>query len=377
MLETIREYAQDRLAQAEEADQIARRHAEWMLTLGRPFASDVGTTRLQSELPQLRAEIDNARAAIAWALERAEPEFVLELILASWAFGPTFSDVARWYDEALPKIAASPSGILAHALRDAGAVAEARGELGKAAAFLTQSLSMHRELGDKDGETRALWRLGNNALAIGDVRRARATYEESLALATRRGDSRGAYRAVWGLGLVEQEVGDLQVAVELLEQSLALAQAEDDLWAAGRMLHSLGDLALDQHVTDHARMRYREAGSIGARIGDDHLVAYCLAGLAAVAALGKKAETAGRFWGAFQALEMSSGGWIVDYDRERYEKLVTAGTGEAPGAFELGVSAGQKLTLAAARGLAHGASDQTSEGVVEDDVVGSSSDATR
>ena len=103
----------------------------------------------------MRAEIDNARAAVAWALEHTEAEFVLQLILATWAFGPNFHEVAHWYDEALPSATTPPSRIVAHALRDAGAVAEARGESNKAEDLLLRSLSMYHELGDEDGQTRA------------------------------------------------------------------------------------------------------------------------------------------------------------------------------------------------------------------------------
>ena len=278
MLETIREYALERLEAGGETDQISSRHAEWLLALGLPFEQDPGTPRLQSALPQLRAEIDNARAAIAWALEHAEPEFVVRLILASWAFGPTFGEVAHWYDAALSKVVASPSPTLAHAFRDAGAVAQARAEPAKAEALLLRSLSMHRELDDEDGQTRALRRLGENALAMRDVGRGRAFLEESLGLASRRGDSRGVYVAQAGLARAEHMLGDSRRAVQMLERSLALARAEGDLFAAGHTLHELGDVALDQGALGRARTRYAEAASIASRIANEHLLAYCVAG---------------------------------------------------------------------------------------------------
>jgi predicted ATPase/DNA-binding SARP family transcriptional activator len=376
LLETIREYAQDRLARADEADRIARRHAEWMLNLGLPFESDLGTTRLESALPQLRAEIDNARAAIAWALDKAERDFVLRLILASWAFGPTFTDVARWYDEALPDTDIQPSGSLAHALRDAGAVAEARGETRKAAAFLARSLRMHRELGDEDGETRALRRLGDNALAMDDVPQALATYNESLSLATRRGDTRGVYLALNGLGRAERELDDPQRAVELLERSLALARRERDLFAAGNTLHALGDIALEERALSRAWAHYSEALSIASRIGLDHLAAYSLAGLAASASLGGDAEAAGRLWGALEALETPGEGWLPASERAHYEKLVTSGAARARDALERGLAEGRNLTSEQALNLPV-ADDGPSERVMEDDVVASPPDAAR
>jgi hypothetical protein len=361
MLETIREYARERLEGSGEANLISRRHAEWVLALGSPFEQDLGSARLQSTLPRLRADIDNARAAIAWALKHAQPEFVLQLLLASWAFAPNFAEVARWYDEALPKAGARPTPTLAHAFRDAGAVAQARAESAKAEAMLMRSLSMYRELGDEDGQTRALRRLGENALARSDVRRGRAFHAKSLALATSRGDSRGIYLAQAGLASSEHLLGDTERSVVMLEHSLRLARAEGDLFAAGDMLQQLGDIALDQRAPERARAHYSEAASIASRIALDHLFAYCLAGLSAAAALEEDLELAGRFWGVLRALEESSGGWVASGDLVRYEKLVVGGAAQAQVAFERGMRASQDMTTDDALRLANTASRHQNE----------------
>jgi len=344
MLQTIREYAQQRLAEAGEAEQIARRHAEWILALCEPFSYDLGSTRLQLALPQLRSEIDNARTAVAWALEHAEPDFVLQLILASWTLGPTFGDASEWYDKALPRAGTKPSRILAHALRDAGAVAEARGESDKAADLLARSLAMYRELGDEDGETRVLRRLGDNALATQDLGGAAAMYRESLSLARRRADTRGTYMALAGLGRTAHERGKHDQAVEQLEQALALADGEDDLHASGSILQDLGDTALDMRALSRARARYRQGLTIAGRIWHDQLSTYCLAGLAAATALDGDAESAGQLWAAVNMLDAASGGWLVKRDRTRYETLVAMGTARQTPAFQRGLADAQALT---------------------------------
>jgi predicted ATPase/DNA-binding SARP family transcriptional activator len=344
MLETVREYALERLEGSNEAHEVSAKHAEWVLAVGAPFEQDLGTPQLQSALPGLRAEIGNARAAVAWALEHAEPEFALRLILASWAYGPTFGEVAHWYDEALPRAAQLPSPTVAHALRDAGAVAQARADSRKAEALLLRSLAIYEELGDEDGQTRALRRLGNNALAMGDATGSRAFHEQSLALARRRGDVRGVYLAEFGLARGQHALGDSQRATQMLEHSLVRARAEGDLFAAGEMLHQLGDISLDRRAPGRARKHYKEAASMASRIGLDHLLAYCLAGLAAAAALEHDVERAGRLWGALAALDQSSGGWVAPSDLERYEGFVADGAAEAQAAYARGMAATQNLT---------------------------------
>jgi predicted ATPase len=79
LLETIREYALEQLEGSGEIHKISHEHAAWILAVGLPFEQDPGSPRLLSALPQLRAEIDNARAAVAWALEHTETDFVLQL----------------------------------------------------------------------------------------------------------------------------------------------------------------------------------------------------------------------------------------------------------------------------------------------------------
>jgi tetratricopeptide (TPR) repeat protein len=136
-------------------------------------------------------------------------------------------------------------------------------------------------------------------------------------------------------------LGDSQRAMQMLVRSLALARAEGDLFAAGAILHDLGDVALDQRALGRAQKHYGEAASIASRIAHDHLLAYCLAGLAAAAALEKNVVHAGQLWGVLQALEESGGGWVATGDHARYEKLVATGIAEEQEAFERGTAAAQ------------------------------------
>jgi predicted ATPase len=344
MLETIREYALERLTDDERAE-IARRHATWLRRLAEAAVPHVYTSQGQTWIGKLRPELENLRAAVAWALEFAEPEFTLRLILASWDFGATYRDLDRWYAMALSAPDLGRSRIVADGLRDAGAVALTTEEPAKAAALAGRSLEICRELGDEEGETRALRRLGDSANLAGDPARAAVLYDQSLSIATRRNDVPGMYKALLSLGRLKRFDGERGRAADLLERSAALARSSDDLAAGAPALYELGELALDEGALAVAQERYLESLSMARRIANEPQIGHCLAGLAAVAVLSKRMRHAGGLWGALDALEAWWGKVVIGRARLRYEDILGASTAETSEAFEEGVRAGRALTL--------------------------------
>ena len=109
--------------------------------------------------------------------------------------------------------------------------------------------------------------------------------------------------------------------------------------------HSLGDLALEQGVYGTAAELYREALEEMVASGSDYDVAYCLAGLAAVAAHAGRDEEAGRLWGAVERVEEELALRLVETDR----KVYGAALADVPPAE---VEAGRVLTTAEAVELA-------------------------
>src|SRR5262249_28114904 len=149
--------------------------------------------------------------------------------------------------------------------------------------------------GDDAGQSRAVRELGQASLARDDHERARERFEQSLELAEAAGDATRRYGALQSLGELEREAGNRPRATALLAEALPLA-LEIHTGHAAAIEHSLGDLALADGDTAGAERRYSSALSAGRNLGHSRTVAYCLAGLAAVAAKRGEPQRAGRLW---------------------------------------------------------------------------------
>ena len=104
MLETVHEFAREKLRQSGEAEEIKRVHAEYFLTLAEEAYPELKGANQLEWLERLEAEHDNMRAALSWALERKEAEVALRLGGALWSFWSMrgyYSEGRRWLEEAL------------------------------------------------------------------------------------------------------------------------------------------------------------------------------------------------------------------------------------------------------------------------------------
>jgi ATP/maltotriose-dependent transcriptional regulator MalT len=128
----------------------------------------------------------------------------------------------------------------------------------------------------------------------------------------------------------------------MLEQAVAIDTERGDRHAAMTSLHSLGDVALDQHDPRAAAAHYRKALAICLEQQDERSQAYCLAGLASVAAIDGDLHTAGRLWSAAEAIETRIGLRMLAKERMRYEHLIAGLHGDA--AFESGRDSSHDLT---------------------------------
>jgi tetratricopeptide (TPR) repeat protein len=194
MLETIREYAAERLAASGEAETWRRRHAEHYLALAEQAAAELLGPQQGAWLERLEREHDNLRAALAWALERGEAELGLQLAGALgrfWEMRGHLSEGQRWLERALSRWLEASAPARAGALSVAGSLAYTRGEYERAAGLLEESLSLRRALGDQRGVALSLHNLGRVAYYRGDYTAARSLCEASLETYRVVGDQAG------------------------------------------------------------------------------------------------------------------------------------------------------------------------------------------
>jgi predicted ATPase/DNA-binding SARP family transcriptional activator len=348
MLETIREYAAERLAAGPDADAVRRRHADFLTKLAREARGLARGPDEQRALDRVTAELDNVRAALRWTIDRGERARGLALAEALepfWYRRTLWREGLSWLEQLLALPGEVPPDVRAGSLLTAGRLALELGDHERARPWYDEAERLARELGDEERLAWALHGLGHGAWRDGDLDRARALLTESaerFAALGQHGPAGGRYTY---LAALEQEAGDSGRARELLERSIeAYDRAGDRAGVAGSTA-GLGDLELAAGRAPEALARYSTALPVHAEQGEPYTTAACLGAIAAAAAtLGRHAD-ASRLWGAVERLEHEGGFILPEFDRAFYLRLL----GE-PDAEE--AAAGRTLPTAAAVALA-------------------------
>jgi predicted ATPase/DNA-binding SARP family transcriptional activator len=355
MLETIREYAAERLDALADVEALRRRHADYYLELARS-ANLAGDAHGEQRHHVVSFEQANIRAAIDWADAAGDVALALELVVALenfWTTSDPFEGVRR-LQTLLGHASDVPLPLRARALRALCSAATLAGDLELAERAIRESLDAFRAIGDELGVGHLLNRLGMSALNLGEPARARAPLEESLEIFRRHGFRKGEATTIGGLGYLARMQGDVDQAVTLLEQSATIAAQEGHSWFEATTLANLAELALAQNRPEEAATRARQTLRLSQRIGDRQLSVYALAYLACVAAEDGDAHQAGRLWGAVEAeaARRPLGAW--EGDRDQYAARVLTHTDAH---LEQGLREGRELPLQAAIEEALGHSD--------------------
>jgi predicted ATPase/class 3 adenylate cyclase len=235
---------------------------------------------------------------------------------------------------------------IAIALNGLGNIATDMGDYGSAPALFEQALALWREINNVQGIARALINLGWAALRPGDNTQAELHLKEALTLYQKAGDETGTAMALSGLGEVAVRRGEYQKATELLQESLKFRRELGDKWGIAVSLGSLGWVALAEHELPHATLVLGESLSIRREIGDKGGSAWCLERLAEVARERGLIDPAVRVFGAAAALRSSIGSVIDPVDQPKIDQALAAMRTQLGGAdFESAWSEGQKMTL--------------------------------
>ncbi len=292
LLETIRQYGFEKLAETSEGQVVRARHRDFYLG----FAEDA-EPRLQGPeqvawLQRLEADHDNLRAALRWSLDCDETEAALRLGSALSLFWDTRGYVREgreWLDELLAHARERPTSTVT-ARRALGKVLDAASrtrarwsEFPQATEFLTQGLAVWRELGDKRGIAEALNNLAVGATQSGDRVRARVLVAESLALFRELSDKRGTAHALNNLAEILRGDGDLPGARALFEESVPLFEAIEERRGLSHALDNLGGILTAQGDYGPAEALYSRSRRLAEELGDNHAVATALRSLGGVA----------------------------------------------------------------------------------------------
>jgi predicted ATPase/class 3 adenylate cyclase len=295
ILQTIRDFGQERLAESPERRDIGQRHAEFFLALAEESEELLVGHEQTRWLDLLEREQANLRSAIEWLRDEGQLEESLRLGGALWRFWWLRGDIdeGRYQLESLlaQTVRVAPA-VRAKALNGAGVLAESRGDWETATRLHQESLEISRRTGDQRGVAWSLNNLGVVAVSQGDYVRAQALLEENLAVAEDAEDKASIAAALNDLGLIAHSHHDYDQATALWTRSLTLFRALGDESHVARALNNLGTVAMELGEHKRAEDLFSESLVLHRHVGDRQGTASTLNNLAEAASSLRDPQTA-------------------------------------------------------------------------------------
>ncbi|HEX8917994.1 MAG TPA: tetratricopeptide repeat protein, partial [Chloroflexota bacterium] len=264
MLETIRQYARERLAESGQESELLERHAFYFAA----FAEEAGQGLVGADqsawMSRVQADLDNIRAAMLWARQSDAVEVGFRLASPIWRFWMLSGQSAegrRWLNAlmAVDRGVNVPSSIRAGAFLAAGALAYSQGDHTSAKQLYAECLLLRRELGDLAGVAEALNGLGVAQQQLGEYRQAEQRFEESVRLRSEIGDVFGCHAPLSNLGILARYCGEYSRAAEMYERALAIQRQFGHTQAVVNSLNNLAQLWGDRGEYERARIMSQEA----------------------------------------------------------------------------------------------------------------------
>ncbi len=352
MLETIREYAAEVLAETGDVVGMRDRHLTFYLELVEGVEPRLTGSDQGQWYERLALEQENVREALGFACDRADGERALLLAGTIWRFWWSRGQVdeaSRWYERAFAVGDGASDLARARGLFGAAHMAEARGDKARAREEFQRAGELLRRLGETRWLILALAHLAGTFGA--DPDRAEQIYGEALELAEASGDIRGAaiVKGNFADGLRLQ--GEDRRAAKLIEEALEGHRALGDVYGEATCLGSLAIIALDRGDLTGASATLRESLELSLSIRDALTLLWTLALSGAVVLARGDARTAALLCAADEAL-LRAHGVEADPALGETEQVVRATLGDE--VHELWLTGGS-LDLDAAVELAIGA----------------------
>ena len=282
MLETIREYALERLEFHEETEAARRAHATYFLVLVEEAEKGMTGPQQAALLERLEQEHDNLRAAMQWSLEHVEErkETALRLggaLYSFWFVRAYFSEGRDFLERALRLGSEVAAPVRAKALYAASQLNDALGSLDRAEALCEEGLALYRELGDTRGIANCLHLLADIVWGRGNLASSRALAEESLMLFRELDDTRSVAYLLYHLGSLAVEQGEYARGRDLLTESVTINRELGDTRIIAISLFKLAQLSwLSGGDLAQAHRWLDESLALSREVGDKESIANCL-----------------------------------------------------------------------------------------------------
>lgn len=367
MLETIREYALERLAASGEETATRRAHAAYCLVLAEEGNPELSPAERSAWLRRCDLEVDNYRAALDYLFQAHQVEWTLRLSMALfrfWDMREHLSEGRTRLESILELTNTQHQKERAKICIFLGALSTAQGDFPAAERFLQQSLTLYEAQGDRRGIAASLNALGVNARDRGDYECARSNFDKSLvywralsdSMSTARslhnlanvlkvqgdyaqaqflleeaivnfeagGDRSGAAWSINQEGDIAREQGNLAAAREFYERALKAFRDAGDRWGAARSLADLGSIYCEQSNFEAAETAYRRALEVFSELGHRRGIARVLEGVACLAGTRGQAKRAITIAGAAAHLRRFIGVPLQQAEQSKLDQRLSA-----------------------------------------------------
>jgi non-specific serine/threonine protein kinase len=316
-LESLREYAAEKLRDAGEEARLRERHGAWFLALAERAEPRLSGSHSVPWLDSLERERENLRAVLAWCVDRGDAEAGLALVGALdrfWLVRGPYRETRDTLTELLTLAQAqeqADSGtdrtVRTRALFALGRLDMRQDDRAAAELRYREALAASRELGDRRGEAVALFAIGHVVRVRGEYEAARRWFEQARELFEALDDRYWLAQTYQELGVAAFYEGDLATARVRYEASLTIYKGLGDEPGVVGVLDDLGEVAFLEGDLDRARTLLRASLEMARRIGDKERIAMALMAVAGIAVAEGQPRRALRLAAAASGLNDATG----------------------------------------------------------------------
>ena len=360
MLETIREFAAERLQSSGEADEFRRRHADYFIALAQEAEPHVRTDSLEWT-DRLQREHDNLRAALDRLESSGDADRLLQLVGSLWRFWYLRSHLTEGrhrIEAALGAADDRPSAGRAKALSGLAVMALNLGDTSATRQYAEEALAVSRAVGDQWGIAYATMMIGNALAEAEDVEGGVPYIEESARLFEGLGDTHYALIANGNLGWMVDALGDVQRAQAIHHTTIRMARQQGNIGMQAEALAQLAMIARDHGELEDATSKLRESIRLDHRRGNTLALAINLGRLSSVlcrAGDPLTATAAARLLAASETLTEQLGADVPWWAGQRNAETLELLRGRLDAAsLEQALEEGRRLTMDEAVALALG-----------------------
>ena len=360
LLETVRQYARDRLLDTDEGEALRDRHLDSFLTFAEEIESQFATAKTRANFERFYAELDNLRAALDWASDspgRNEPRLRLLVSTARfWSARGHRKEVLERLSTAMADSAAASPRVRAKGLEILGEAAAIHSDFAAARPLLEESLAIRKERGERLEVAATLESLGTMFSYQRDYASARRHFEESLAIQRESGNQRGAAIALNSLAENHLLQGELAAARPLYEESLAIHRTFEVPWSVCIGAVSLGELSFAEKDYDAAMAHWREALAVALENDYPFRIASVFKAVGGLCAVTGSPLTASRLWGRATRLLQEGDVSLPPPYRERLDAQIAVARAALndDGAFDAAWQEGRAMSIEEVVAIARG-----------------------